>query len=174
MSEEQVVLVDDTGAVAGSAPRSAMRRDNLRHLVAAVLVRDSPGRVYVHRRTDTKDVFPGLHDCFAAGTVTVGESVHDAAVREVEEELGVVGVPLRPVMVLRYDDPDSRQVCHLFEVTWDGPITHQESEVAWGAWMTLTELSTRLADRSWPFVPDGRVLFSRWLEMTGTVPPVER
>ena len=50
-----------------------MRRDNLPHLVVAVLVRDPAGRVYVHRRTDTKDVFPGMHDCFAAGCMQAGE-----------------------------------------------------------------------------------------------------
>ena len=65
--EEQVAIVDEPGRVVGSAPRSVMRRDNLPHVVVAVLVRDPAGRVYVHRRTDTKDVFPGMHDCFAAG-----------------------------------------------------------------------------------------------------------
>src|SRR5512144_1716518 len=57
VDEEQVAIVDDEGRVVGSAPRSVMRRDNLPHVVVAVLVRDPAGRVYVHRRTDTKDVF---------------------------------------------------------------------------------------------------------------------
>ena len=37
-------------------------------------------------------------------------------------------------------------------------ITHQAAEVAWGGWMTPAELSDRLADPSWSFVPDGRQL----------------
>ena len=92
--DEQVAIIDRTGRVVGSAPRSMMRRDNLPHLVVAVLVRDPAGRVYVHRRTDTKDVYPGLHDCFAAGAVRYGEPPALAAERELGEELGVTGVPL--------------------------------------------------------------------------------
>ncbi|MDQ1600556.1 MAG: hypothetical protein QOD68_2030 [Actinomycetota bacterium] len=156
--EELVAIVDDDGGVVGSAPRSVMRRDNLPHLVVAVLVRDPVGRVYVHRRTDSKDVFPGMHDCFAAGCMQAGEDPPGAAAREVAEELGVTGVPLEPVFVGWYADGSTRHVCHAFTTTYAGEITHQVAEVAWGGWMTPAELTARLADPSWPFVPDGRQL----------------
>jgi isopentenyldiphosphate isomerase len=162
-----VAIIDDTGAVVGSAPRSVMRRDNLPHLVVAVLVRDPAGRIYVHRRTDSKDVFPGMHDCFAAGCLQAGEEVEAAALREVAEELGVVGAALRPLSVQRYADAATRHVCHAFEVTYGGPITHQAEEVAWGGWLTPAELRDRLADPSWPFVPDGRALIEPWLAALG-------
>ncbi len=161
-TEEQVAIVDDSGRVVGSAPRSMMRRDNLPHVVVAVLVRDPAGRVYVHRRTDGKDVFPGMHDAFAAGCLRYGEEPAAAAAREVAEELGVTGVPLEPLFVLRYDDPSTRHVCHAFTAVWDGPVTHQPEEVAWGGWMTPAELRARLADPGWPFVPDGRELLDHW------------
>ncbi len=166
-AEEQVAILDEDGRVVGAAPRSVMRRDNLRHLVVAVLVRDPAGRVYVHRRTDTKDVFPGLHDCFVAGTVQAGEDPDPAASREVAEELGVVGVPLAPLFTMAYADADTRHVAHVFAVTWAGPVTHQASEIAWGDWMTVDELRAHLADPDWPFVPDGRALVERWLDEGG-------
>ena len=161
-TEEQVAIVDDSGRVVGSAPRSMMRRDNLPHVVVAVLVRDPAGRVYVHRRTDRKDVFPGLHDAFAAGCLRYGEEPAAAAAREVAEELGVVGVPLERLFVQRYDDASTRHVCHVFTAVWDGPVTHQPEEVAWGGWMSPAELRARLADPEWPFVPDGRALLDHW------------
>ena len=155
-AEEQVAIVDDAGRVVGSAPRSEMRRDNLPHVVVAVLVRDPAGRVYVHRRTDTKDVFPGMHDAFAAGCLRYGEQPAAAAAREVAEELGVVGVPLAPLFETRYEDSSTRQYCYLYSTTYAGAITHQPEEVAWGGWMTPAELQERLADPVWQFVPDGR------------------
>ena len=161
VTEEQVAIVDDTGTVVGSAPRSVMRRDNLPHVVVAVLLRDSAGRVYVHRRTDTKDVFPGMHDCFAAGCMLFGEEPREAAARELAEELGVRGVPLQPLVVQWYDDSATRHLCHAFTATYDGPVTHQTEEIAWGGWMTPGELRERLDDPTWPFVPDGRVLVDR-------------
>jgi isopentenyldiphosphate isomerase len=163
VAEEQVSLVDDSGAVTGSAPRSVMRRDNLPHAVVAVLVRDSGGRVYVHRRTPTKDVYPGLHDCWVAGVMAFGEEPGPAAARELEEELGIRDVELRPLFSAWYADEDTRQLCHAFTTTYDGAITHQESEIDWGGWLTVHELRERLADPSWPFVPDGRAFITRWL-----------
>ena len=135
-----------------------MRRDNLPHLVAAVIVRDSTGRIYVHRRTDTKDVFPGLHDAMAAGTVVAGEDPEQTAHRELAEELGISGVDLHPEFVEWYADADTRHLAHVWSMVWDGPIRHQPEEIAWGAWMTVEELTEHLADPTWPFVPDGRAL----------------
>lgn len=164
-------IIDASGSVVGSAPRSVMRRDNLPHIVVAVLVRDPAGRVYVHRRTDTKDVFPGMHDCFAAGCLQAGEEPAAAAAREVAEELGVRGEPLVPLFVMRYDDVATRHVCHAFTVTYAGPIVHQAAEVAWGGWMWPDELRDRLAERDWPFVPDGRALLAAHPEVLG--PPAK-
>lgn len=160
---EQVALVDGTGAIVGSAPRSVMRRDNLPHVVVAVLVRDPAGRVYVHRRTRTKDVFPGMHDAFVAGCLRAGEAPLDAATRELAEELGVTGVRLKPLLTDWYADSSTRHLCHVWATTYDGPVAHQVEEIAWGAWLTVDDLRDRLADPSWPFVPDGRALVERLL-----------
>ena len=159
-----MAIIDDTGAVVGSAPRSVMRRDNLPHLVVAVLVRDPAGRIYVHRRTDTKDVFPGMHDCFAAGCLQAGEERRGGG-RGARSPRSSAWSACRSrrCSIVRYDDAATRHVCHAFAATCDGPITHQADEVAWGAWMTPDELRARLADPTWPFVPDGRALIEPWL-----------
>jgi 8-oxo-dGTP pyrophosphatase MutT (NUDIX family) len=163
VTEEQVAVVDGAGAVVGAVPRSVMRRDNLPHLVVAVLLRDGAGRIYVHRRTDSKDVFPGLHDCFAAGCVLAGEEPQAAAERELAEELGVRGVRLEPLFSGGYAETATRHLCHVWTATYDGPVVHQAEEIAWGGWMTVEDLRAHLADPSWPFVPDGRVLVDRLL-----------
>ena len=159
--EEQVALVDASGSVVGSAPRSVMRRDNLPHVVVAVLVRDAAGRVYVHRRTDTKDVFPGMHDAFVAGCLRAGEEPLSAATRELAEELGITGVRLAPLLTDWYSDASTRHLCHVWTTTYDGPVTHQAEEIAWGGWLTVAELRAHLADPTWGFVPDGRALLDR-------------
>jgi len=46
--------------------------------------------IYVHRRTDTKRIFPGLYDMFVGGVSTTGEESPLTAAREVAEELGLI------------------------------------------------------------------------------------
>lgn len=162
-ADEQVAVVDAAGRVIGNAPRWQVRRANLWHQGTGVIVRDRLGRVYVHRRTSTKDVYPGHHDCCAGGVVAAGESPHDAATRELAEELGICGVPLTPVLRGSYADDVTRLHAYVYEATWDGPVRHQPEEIDWGGWMDLGELAERLDDPTWPFVPDTRALVGDWL-----------
>ncbi|MFE3543220.1 NUDIX domain-containing protein [Nocardia sp. NPDC059177] len=168
---ELLAVYDATGRVTGAAERGAVYRDGLWHASAGVLVRSGDGeRVYVHRRTDSKLVFAGLHDCLAGGVVDAGEDPADTAIRELREELGIA-LPTGTVLPLRASASwDGSWVgrplrCHLFgyEVRYDGPIHHQPSEIAEGWWCEITELRARLRDPDWPFVPDTRLLLAQLL-----------
>ncbi|MEU4389685.1 NUDIX domain-containing protein [Kribbella sp. NPDC023855] len=152
--DELVALLDADGRVCGSAPRSVMRRDNLRHAATAVLVRNSAGEIYVHRRTPTKDVYPSHYDIAAGGVVAAGEDPYDAVVRELDEELGITGVELTRLPEGDYADSRSNYHAYLYTCVWDGPVKHQPEEVEWGAWMSPTDLVAKLDDPTWPFTPD--------------------
>lgn len=162
-TEELVGIIDASGREIDAVPRSVMRRENLLHRATGVVVRDRNGRIYVHRRTATKDVYPGMYDCCAGGVVAAGEDVEEAARRELAEELGVEGVELRLLFVAPYADEQTRYVAHVYEARWDGPIRWQADEVDWGEWMTPAQLQELLADSERPFVPDSGALLSSWL-----------
>jgi isopentenyldiphosphate isomerase len=162
-TDEEVALydpADPNGRVVGHAPRSRMRAQNLPHAAPSVAVRDAEGRIYVHRRTDTKDVFPGAHDVWAGGVVGAGEAPDTAAHRELAEELGLTGMTLRPLFTEWYADDHTTYLAHVYDTAYDalrdGPIRHQPEEVADGWWMSLDDLRVKLADPTWDFVPDGR------------------
>jgi 8-oxo-dGTP pyrophosphatase MutT (NUDIX family) len=162
--DETVALYDTDGKPCGSAPRSLVRRDNLHHAATAVVVLDAEGRVYVHRRTPTKDVFPGMYDVCAGGVLLAGEDPDDGAVREVAEELGVSGVPLTPIFTGTYEDTHTSYEAFGYLVEgWTGEIRWQPEEVDWGAWIPLEDVVARLDDPMWPLVPDSRALVGPWL-----------
>lgn len=163
--EELVDLYDDAGRVVGRATRARVRAQNLPHAATAVVVRNSAGEVYVHRRTDTKDVYPGLYDLAAGGVVAAGEDPADAAVREAFEELGVHGVPLRSLGVADYADEHTRYRAFCFEAVYDGPIRLQPEEVAWGAWLPAAQALAWLGDDEHPFVPDTAALLTDYLRI---------
>lgn len=160
-SEELVALVDAAGSVVGQAPRSRVRRENLRHASTAVLVRDPAGRIYVSRRSPVKDWAPSHHDAAAGGVLRHGEEPLASAARELEEELGIHGTVLRPLLTQPYEDDSIRCVEHCYETTYDGVVHHCDGEVVWGDWMELEELGRLLGDPDWPFVPDTRAVLHR-------------
>lgn len=171
MSDELVAVYDAEGNVTGTASRSRVYAEGLWHASSGVLLRSTDGsRIYVHRRTPTKAVFAGMHDCLAGGVIDPGETPLQTATRELAEELGVTGVALAPLASAAWDGQWAGKPmrCHLFayEARWDGPIRHQPDEVADGWWWTDDVLARHLADQRWPFVPDTRVLIPQLLTST--------
>jgi 8-oxo-dGTP pyrophosphatase MutT (NUDIX family) len=126
-----------------------------------VLVRDSARRIYVHRRSDTKDWAPGRWDVAAGGVIVAGEEPFASARRELEEELGIALDMLLELGNHLYEDDTTRCFEYAFEAVWDGPVRHQPEEVAEGRWVAATELAAMLADPTLSFVPDSRQLLER-------------
>jgi 8-oxo-dGTP pyrophosphatase MutT (NUDIX family) len=162
--DEPVEIVDEDGAVLEVVPRRVMRAHRLLHRCTYVLVRNPVGDLYVHRRTQSKDVYPGYFDVTAGGVCAVGESYDDGAARELEEELGITA---RPTFRFghRYDGDDGHVLGAVYDVVWDGPIRHQASEVAWGAFEPFERLEQRMARD--PFCPDGLEVYRRWRAEAG-------
>jgi len=160
-ADEVVALYDPddvAGRVVGSAPRSAVRAQNLPHAATAVFVRRGDSAWFVHRRADTKDLWPGAHDCAAGGVILAGESPDEAARRELAEELGIEGVEPRRLLTAWYRGQDTHYLAHVYEVVWDGPVRFADGEVADGWWEPDHGLRARLADPGFRFVPDTRSL----------------
>lgn len=176
-ARERIAVFDAGGRLTGAAERGEVYARSLWHATTAIVLRSTDrNRVYVHRRTATKLVMPGLWDCWAGGVLDEGETPDDGAARELGEELGVTGVALEPLFTLPFDaaalgidtgpgsGPDGlRAHVHAYQAFSDGPVVHQASEVAEGGWWTLGELRTRLADPGWPWVPDGAWVARHWL-----------
>lgn len=149
--EELVERVDEDDHVIEVVPRSRMRRENLRHRSAAVVVMSTDGRLLVHRRADTKDLRPGWWDVCAGGVVAPGESYDAAASRELAEELGLTGVELRHLGSGRFDDDHSRELSEVYLTVSDGPFRFADGEVAEARLVTRDELRVLMRDQ--PFLP---------------------
>ncbi len=162
--EELVDVVDEEDRVVGVVARREMRARRLRHRCTYVLVRNGRGELYVHRRTETKDVFPGMHDVTVGGVVLHGEGYDQGARRELREELGVDASPAFRFR-LRYDGEDGPAWGAVYDLTWDGPVHPQEDEIAWGAFLPVQEVRRMLGEV--PFCPDGVLVLRRWLAEGG-------
>ncbi|MFK0121231.1 NUDIX hydrolase [Streptomyces sp. NPDC090994] len=160
-ADEILDIVDEHDRVVGRSPRGEVYAEGLRHRCVFVQARDARGRIFVHRRTAQKLVFPSLHDMFVGGVVGAGESYDDAALREAEEELGVSGLP-RPRFLFKflYDDGGGRSWWSaVYEVRCESAVRPQAEEVAWYDFLPEEELVRRLDE--WEWVPDGLAAYRR-------------
>lgn len=162
-ADEIIDIVDEHDHVIGQSPRGEAYAKGLRHRCAFILARDAEDRIFVHRRTAAKLVFPSLHDMFVGGVVGAGETYDEAALREAEEELGVSGLP-RPerLFTFLYEDGPRTWWSAVYQVRCELPVSPQESEVAWHAFLTEAELTARLTE--WEWVPDGLEGYRRLLK----------
>ncbi|MEU5464920.1 NUDIX domain-containing protein [Streptomyces althioticus] len=162
MSADEILdIVDEHDRVIGQAPRGEAYARGLRHRCVFVLARDAEDRVFVHRRTPTKLVFPSLYDMFVGGVVGAGETYDEAALREAEEELGVSGLPAPShLFTFLYDDDGSRTWWSaVYEVRCEPSVHPQAEEVAWHAFLPEEEVQRRLGE--WEWVPDGLAAYER-------------
>lgn len=163
--DELVTIVDERNRVVGAAPRREMRAGNLPHRATYILVFNSRGELYVQKRTERKDVFPGYYDVAAGGVILAEESYEEGAVRELEEELGIRDVPLTRLFDFSYKDESVKIWGAAFSCLYDGEVVLQQEEVESGAFLVVDEVF-RLAETE-PFTPDGLYVLRRYGEMVG-------
>lgn len=82
----------------------------------------------MHRRTDTKDVYPGRYDSRLVVCSRLAR-IRTRRLRELHEELGVRGVELTSLGRGFFADEHTRYWGFLYVCEWDGQITWQPEEV---------------------------------------------
>ena len=68
--DELVIIVDKENIEVGVVPRRQMRSGRLPHRATYILVFNAKGELFVQKRTQTKDVFPGYYEV-AAGRLGI-------------------------------------------------------------------------------------------------------
>ncbi|MCX2720190.1 NUDIX hydrolase [Lentiprolixibacter aurantiacus] len=88
--EEYVDVMDAEGRYTGeSVPKSLAHSKGLFHPTVHIWFYTREGYILLQQRGRSKPTFPMLWDVSVAGHVSSGESISDAAIREIEEEIGL-------------------------------------------------------------------------------------
>ncbi len=143
MPDELFDIVDAEDRVIGQAPRREVHARRLNHRATHVLVHDADGRVFLQRRSGTKDTFPDCWDSSCSGHVDAGEDYATAARRELGEELGWhdASLPLRPLLKLTTSPATGYEFIQIYALgPVAGPFTLHPEEISEGRWLAPAEI----------------------------------
>ncbi len=160
-ADERIIIVDERNKEIGVTTRREMRERNLPHRATFILVFNSAGQLFVQQRTTSKDIYPGYYDAVCGGVVQEGETYKESATRELAEELGIRDTELTALFDFSYSGKNNFVWGRAFSCTYDGAITLQEEEVAWGSFLLHKEVLQLSASK--PFTPDGLYVLNRYL-----------
>jgi isopentenyl-diphosphate delta-isomerase len=155
-----VVLLDEHGQPAGTAPRADVHTDDTPlHLAFSCYLRDGAGRVLITRRALAKRTWPGVWTNSFCGHPRPGEEMADAVHRYAAHELGTTVRDLACLLpAFRYRAVDAggvveNELCPVFVATVDGDLHANPDEVAEHAWVPADHLRTVIELAPWSLSP---------------------
>lgn len=144
-------LLDIYNAARQRTGRSIARGDELlpgeRLLVVHVCVVNKQGEMLIQRRQSTKDRYPGCWDLSAGGFVRSGEETAEAALRELEEELGLRLAP--EALRFLFTEPFSYVLDDYYLARCDAALSAlslQPEEVSEAKWASRAEVEEMICD----------------------------
>lgn len=128
--EDMFDIVDENDQVVGQAKRAECHGNpDLIHRVSHVLLFNSHGDLLLQKRGAHKDVQPGKWDTSVGGHLDPGEDYLTAARREMQEELGVSGVPLTFLYHSRIRNEYESENVATYLCRYDGNINFSVDEI---------------------------------------------
>ncbi len=129
-NNEMLEVVDKDGNVQRLAKRSDVHGNPaLLHRVVHVLVFDRNGRLLMQKRSMDKDVAPGKWDTSVGGHVNPGETVIEAAKREMAEELGISGCELKYLYSYLFSNRTESELVSTFSCEYSGGFSVNKEEI---------------------------------------------
>lgn len=143
--EEWFDLVTPEGKIVGRAPRSAVHGNpQLLHPVVHVHIINSRGELYLQKRADSKDLYPGYWDTAVGGHVSSGEQIEQALRREAAEELNIADGAFQPLFRYVMRNPHESELVHAFLLKADGPFDYNREEISDGRFWNPGEIEQQL------------------------------
>jgi isopentenyl-diphosphate delta-isomerase len=148
--DEVVVLVDARDNAVGVAPKLDAHRNGRLHRAVSVVLFDDRSRLLLQRRAETKYHSGGLWSNTCCGHPRPGESIRDAAMRRLSDELGITGCDLNEVSVFVYRADlggglAEYELDHVVIGRWNGVATPNPTEVMETRWVEREQLLRALA-----------------------------
>jgi len=134
-------VVDENDQVIGQKTRGEVHAEKLLHRAVHIFVFNKRGDLLLQQRSMFKDAHPGVWDSSVSGHLDAGEDYGPAAVRELEEEMGirVDEVPEEIARIAPCEETGWEHV-RLYRTHYSGSVRFPAAEVEAAAWFPPAEL----------------------------------
>ena len=133
-------VVDEEDRVVRQATRAEVHRDGLLHRAVHVFAVNRRGELLLQRRSHLKDVHPGVWDSSVAGHLDAGEDYAAAALREMEEEMGIADAAVEEIARIEPGPATGWEHVRLFLTRWEGTPRYPCAEIDATLWMPAEEI----------------------------------
>jgi isopentenyl-diphosphate delta-isomerase type 1 len=163
---ETLDVVDEKDEVIATASRKECHEQKLRHRGVQVFIINEEGDFFIQKRSDKKDIFPGLYEGGITGHVMSGETYPQAAVRELKEELGVdvKESDLREVFKFKMLFENEHELVTAYVLDYDSTIKIDQNEVVSGEFLPIDDVKQRIKDDEKEFTPAFLIGFDKYME----------
>ena len=146
----KIVFVDKDDNVIGSGTGAEAREKGITYRIIRIFLFNSKGELLIQKRS--KNVpSPEKWDQSVGGHVDEGESYLEAAVRELNEEMGIKGIPLQEITKFYTENINGTKTMKRFSTlylgNYDGEINPNPEETSEVRWIALDELATWMKEK---------------------------
>jgi len=168
---ETLDLVDEKDEIIGTASRKECHEKKLRHRGVQVFVMNEEGDLFIQKRSNKKDIFPGLSEGGITGHVLTGETYKEAAIRELKEELGIEAKEqdLREMFDFKMLFENEHELVKSFILEYDGQIKIDNNEVVSGKFYSIDEIRNMIKENEKEFTPAFLIGFDKYMEVKDIV-----
>jgi len=168
---EKLDIVDEKDEVIGTATRKECHEQKLRHRGVQVFVINEEEDFFIQKRSEKKDVFPGLYEGGVTGHVQSGETYKQAAVRELKEELGinVHEKDLREMFKFKILFGQEHELITAYILDYTDTINIDQNEVLSGQFLSIDEIKQRIKKNEEEFTPAFLIGFDKYMEVKDIV-----
>lgn len=149
MEKKFVDVVDKNDKVIGkiTEEEATHSHDTITRTVT-IFVYNSKGELFLQKRSRTKIRFPLHWDISVSGFVDAGESHDKAAIRELEEELGIKkNAKQLEFLFKKLIQTDRIEIAKVYALETDEPISINRDEIAEGKFFSITEIKKMIHDK---------------------------
>lgn len=123
-------VVNENNEIIGQDRRNNIHMKGLWHRGVHVLVFNVNGKILLQKRSPNKDKFPSCYDISLSEHLQSGENYEQAALRGLEEELGITDVTLEKLVRFRmiYGHNDNN-ISEIFRCKYDDKVKIDRNEI---------------------------------------------